>query len=686
MKPSFAWSKAPSFLFFLGAAAVLCGSVVEFYNMAWGTGHWLGQLSFKWAFALLIFCILCAAALQLLRMAMWPDPASVRIWEKLAGFRDRLGWGRWLLAFLVVAAPVWFLQYSPWGVAVSKPYLRLLIWAASGALVAILIQRPKLVWTWQACLAGVLLCGAGFVLAAPFGGVTSYPFSLGWSEGNRLWDYSLLFGIRAYSFPPGKPPMAYLDLGRQFLGGAPFLLPRVSIFAERAWVAVLATLPYLALALLAFSPQTPDPDRSWILAGIWGFAFLSQGPIHAPLLFCGILVALAWRRMGWLGPVLMACSGYLAAASRFTWVFAPAMWAVMLVMGSEKAVRGPLAKVARTRALLMGLAGLLGSAAGLIAGRISSGTSVATSTGTSTSQALLWYRLLPNATYGNGILLGLLLAAGPLVVLLIYLAAKYWKPSWIQLCVVVLPLAAFLGVGLVVSTKIGGGGDLHNLDMFLIGLLFTASLVWRASRPLWMAALAKPGRWVQASLLLLVVLPAVGPLMSLRPLSFSRDAGWLAVLTDMTQPKDLGSLADTKVVQASLHDLREAVDRAQTRGEVLFMDQRQLLTFGYLPGVRLLGDYEKKRMMDEALSGNAAYFRVFYEDLALHRFSLIVSSPLRTPIKDSDYGFGEENNAWVRWVAKPVLCYYEEQDTLNEVKIELLIPRTTPAECSLPIP
>jgi hypothetical protein len=23
--------------------------------------------------------------------------------------------------------------------------------------------------------------------------VTSYPFSLGWSDGNRLWDYSILF-------------------------------------------------------------------------------------------------------------------------------------------------------------------------------------------------------------------------------------------------------------------------------------------------------------------------------------------------------------------------------------------------------------------------------------------------------------------------------------------------------------
>ena len=38
---------------------------------------------------------------------------------------------------------------------------------------------------------------------------------------------------------------------------------------------------------------------------------------------------------------------------------------------------------------------------------------------------------------------------------------------------------AFLVVGLVASVKIGGGGDLHNMDMFLIGLLFTSALAWQ---------------------------------------------------------------------------------------------------------------------------------------------------------------------------------------------------------------
>jgi len=185
-------------------------------------------------------------------------------------------------------------------------------------------------------------------------------------------------------------------------------------------------------------------------------------------------------------------------------------------------------------------------------------------------------------------------------------------------------------------------------------------------------------------MLALVAVPAFQPLMALRPLSFSQDAAWIAVLADVERPRDLGSLPDPQVVSASLDQLSNAVRDAQGHGEVLFMDQRQLLTFGEIRDVHLVGEYEKKRLMDEALSQNRAYFQPFYADLAAHRFSLIVSSPLRTPIKDSEYGFGEENNAWVKWVARPILCYYGEQDTLNEVKVELLAPKSTSEACSLP--
>jgi hypothetical protein len=241
-------------------------------------------------------------------------------------------------------------------------------------------------------------------------------------------------------------------------------------------------------------------------------------------------------------------------------------------------------------------------------------------------------------------------------------------------------------VGLIVSTKIGGGGDLHNLDMFLIGLVFTLALAWKAVGPQQMIDFADSSGWARATLILLVAIPAFTPLMTLRPLSFGHDAAWLSVLADVERPRDLGSLPTEDVVASSLDQIAAAVEDAQLRGDVLFMDQRQLLTFGEIQHVGLVPAYEKKLMMDQALSGNRSYFRGFYADLAAHRFALIVSSPLRTPIKGSEYGFGEENDAWVKWVAKPILCYYDEKDTLNEVKVELLEPRADPTDCSTSLP
>ena len=40
---------------------------------------------------------------------------------------------------------------------------------------------------------------------------------------------------------------------------------------------------------------------------------------------------------------------------------------------------------------------------------------------------------------------------------------------------------------------------------------------------------------------------------------------------------------------------------ARSQGEILFMDQRQLLTFGYVRNVPLVPEYEKKVLMNAAM-------------------------------------------------------------------------------------
>ena len=100
-------------------------------------------------------------------------------------------------------------------------------------------------------------------------------------------------------------------------------------------------------------------------------------------------------------------------------------------------------------------------------------------------------------------MLGLALAVAPLVVLLVILQAGPWHLTALQKLSIVLPLAAFLIVGLIVSTKIGGGGDLHNLDMFLIGLVFAAALAGKAIGSVGLLSLVRVSRWTGVLVLVL---------------------------------------------------------------------------------------------------------------------------------------------------------------------------------------
>jgi hypothetical protein len=665
------------------ASALFFGAAGEFHAIAWGTGHWVGEFSVKWAGAFAVFVIAGTLGLLVLARVLWGMAGS----RVLIQWRKQLSPLCWILVSFLLAAPVLLLQYSPWGAAIRGPYLRLLIWFFCAGLIGILLTRdPDRLWTSAGVLTGIVLSGAILGAAAAFAEVTDYPFSLGWSEGNRLWDYSLLFGRDLYEYDPRQQPAAYLDFGRQLLGGIPFVLPHVSITGERLWLAILSVAPFAVLGTLVLPPQGPPRAATWILGAAWSLIFLGQGPIHAPLVVCAIMVAIAWRSRTGLAVILVFAAGYFAEVSRFTWMFAPAMWVVMLEVGAANLIDGRIPVSAWRRAVLISLAGLVGSVVAYAGLFSPTDTSQGSMAAVSTSQALLWYRLLPNATYGDGILLGLLRAAGPLILFLIYVGVRYWKATRWQQLSVILPLLAFLFVGLIVSTKIGGGGDLHNLDMFLIGLLFTGSILWKALGRRWFEGLQGATALMQCALAMLVALPALGPLMVLHPLSFAGDADWLSVLADVERPVDMGSIPSPEAAADGLGQLVATVDEASGQGEVLFMDQRQLLTFGYVDRIQLVSEYEKKRMMDEALSGNEAYFRPFYRDLALKRFALIISSPLRTPIKDRDYGFGEENNAWVEWVARPVLCYYQEQDTLNDVKVEFLVPRKESEDCSTALP
>jgi hypothetical protein len=334
------------------------------------------------------------------------------------------------------------------------------------------------------------------------------------------------------------------------------------------------------------------------------------------------------------------------------------------------------------------LLALIGQSGSEVISGLGTGVTLSAVESESASQALLWYRLFPNATYGYGILIGLLLAVVPLIVVLLYLAiSRRWILNVWQKLAIVLPLLAFLVVGLIVSVKIGGGGDLHNMDMFLIGAMFAGAIAWRNGGYEWIGQFSLSPLWVRVVTVLMIVLPAYPALLSLTPISIREDMRWVMTLADISPigpfPELLPSEQDT---QKSLNDIRAAVEFAAIQGDILFIDQRQLLTFAYVQSVPLIPEYDKKVLINQAMSADTQYFSAFYKDLASHRYSLIISNPLHERIQTDLDQFGEENNAWVTWVSTPILCYYEPVNTLKKVTVQLLVPRQDTSDCEQRLP
>jgi len=241
-------------------------------------------------------------------------------------------------------------------------------------------------------------------------------------------------------------------------------------------------------------------------------------------------------------------------------------------------------------------------------------------------------------------------------------------------------------VGLIISTKIGGGNNLHNLDMFLITLLFVAAIAWKNGGSEWFAKSESAPIWVKAALVLLLFFPAYPSLRSLTP-SLSLTPSQISQVKSLTGYDELKSppintMPSAERVEGVVNYSKTIVEQAEKQGEVLFIDQRQLLTFGYVPKVRLVPEYEKKVLMNQAMAGSMLYFAPYYQDLSNQRFCLIVTEPLKRSLKAEEGVFAEENDAWANWVATPTLCFYEPIETFEDVYVQFLVPRREPLDCS----
>jgi hypothetical protein len=591
--------------------------------------------------------------LLILTWTSWWEPLQSRL-RKAAGLLQRLG----KLNLLFVAGGIGLLAVLVAGP--SHDYFRndvvrlLLLWLAalSGSL---FLGAASIGRSWVERLGlGLLLAAAGYRMAAYAPDVSTFPFSLSWSETSRYYYASLFASKSLYGF---SVPPSVLHPTRYLMQAVPFLIQNSPLWLHRLWQALLWIGVTLITAwILARRLSISESARRWMLAA-WAFLFLLIGPVYYHLQVPVILVLLGFdHRRLWrsLGIVLLA--SLWAGISRVNWFPVPGMLAAALYF-----MERPMDEQPWWRYLLPPAAWTLaGTAAAFAAQAVYAAWSGNPSDqfSSSLSSDLLWYRLFPSPTYPPGILLAVLLFLLPLLALLWSSLRTRWRTYHpLRLLGLAAILLLLFGGGLLVSVKIGGGSNLHNLDAFLTLLLVVVSYeLFGRLAPEGPAPLPASGLW-WGFLVLVLLLPVVFTVPALDP----------------------PALPDQKTTQTALDDIRDIIANAAAGGgQVLFISERQLMLFGSVPKVPLVPDYEKVFLMEMAMADNPKYLGTFNEALKSHKYALIVSEPLYLNFQGSESSFGEENDAWVKRVSQPILCYYEPDKTFRTVRTQLLVPRATP--------
>jgi hypothetical protein len=562
----------------------------------------------------------------------------------------------------------------PWLVIGSKVvyfqalWTRLLVFSFLVLLGSISIKPVYPSWTWKSALAtSILAYGFVYKIAAFIPDISTYPFSLGWSEASRYYYASIFLSEKIYG---SWTPPSVLHPSRYLLQAIAFFISDLPLWAHRAWQVFLWISTSLATSVLLCKRLRLQQGLHRILFTAWAVLFLFQGPLYYHLLVMVILVLWGFNRQHfWRSLVVVLVASAWAGISRINWLPVPGLLAAALYFLETRWEEEGWFKYLLKPAVWVSLGTPLAYAMQVLYERYSGNP--AEYFGSSFSSDLLWYRLLPNVTYPLGVLPAAVLVSLPLVLLILSRLAvrdtNHPKLGGWQLVHHPIRLAGLgailfvLGLGgIVVSVKIGGGSNLHNLDAFLVLLLVVGSYI-TLDRFSWdrlgVSNQSPPSSFLVA---LAIVLPVL----------FAISAGGPLPKTNQT------------TAAATLSELQKSVSQVTANGgELLFIAERHLLTFQFLDAGPVIHEYEKVFLMEMAMAGNQRYFDDFYEDLYNHRYALIVSNPLWPHYQGRTHSFGEENDAWVKWVVEPLLCTYEEWKTLPEVPLILLVPNKAMDAC-----
>lgn len=514
--------------------------------------------------------------------------------------------------------------------------------------------RKEIEWL-NALIVVVLSQAALHLLILHWSQLTTYPFALGWSETSRFYFPSLFLSEQVYG---QKYPLPILHPTLHLLLAPPYLFDE-PLWVHRFWqVAIRYGLLVATVPAVMRRIHIPNPNLRWLTA-IWIFLFLFLGPVYFHLTIPVILILTFFtlrddRRVWFVILVASAWCGW----SRVNWYPMPALIAAVLYV-LETPFKGKNLWQYLWKPALWGMIGTLTAFAFQ---RLYIAISGVTDPGyfyTSVASDLLWYRLFPNVTYAPGILPAAILVSLPMwVTMFLVLRKDSFHPLRIGLLLAALTVL-FAG-GLVVSLKIGGGADLHNMDAYFVILLIVFVCLVFAQYRREDGVPAKPFvyHW------LLVVALLVPPV-------------WANIQTNIGF-----SSYDEQRTQTVLAELQSRVDEVNAQGgEILFITQRHLISMGMLENVTLVPEYEREDLMEMAMADNDPYLRNFRNDMQNQRFAMIVVDPLKYRLLGKNYPFGEENNVWVSRAMRHILCNYREETVFPEDEIALYVPQTGERTC-----
>lgn len=524
----------------------------------------------------------------------------------------------------------------------------LIIWL-SGLMAGLLLtsgwpKRGLLFWLAAGFTSVGFLLQAGVI----FSQVTDYPFSQTWSEGMIFFNAAQIAGIKVWGYPVGWPT---INPSLAILQSLPFFLPgNLPLLIHRLWNSILWVIFPLLMALVLIKRVGLSDLLPRLIVIFWVFSFLNQAPVYFNLLVIPIIIFLGFRpRSFWKTFVVILLASIWAGLSRLNWYPMAGLLASFVYL-LEVPYEGKFWRYFWKPIVWVGSSVGISLVTNRIFLIVTGQSSIFSQT--ALQSPLLWERLMPTATNPIGILPGLLIVSSGMLVLVGWkVLAWNGLHIWRRFAIFAIFLVTGLG-GLVVSTKIGGGNNLHNLDAFFVlliicGVYFICRKITPENQqvhwqkiPMWLLA------WI-------IILPIVSQML------------YIPFRVPITPVK----IADLNT------EVNEKIAKAQATGKpILFISQTQMLAINRYPGILPEPKYEMVWMMEMAMSENEPYFQQFYAQLAEHKWSLIIIDTLTEKYADEEKAFGEEQNVWMRWVVSQVNKYYTYVGG-NEYVLAIAAPR-----------